>query len=518
MVSCAAVYDGSDLVFYVNGQETDRQSAGANASSTKHLVIGEDGWGNLFHGAVDEFRIHGRALLADEIAASYDVGANPLSRRFENLTNATYSYYAYVTNQSGDSAKTETRSVTIASTSDPCDGVTCSGHGDCVVTDGQASCDCEEGYHAVGLDCEEDQTTTGVSTTPLQPGDRLPVIMFMINMRGATSMATYKRVIDLCAANHFTHVMLSFWLTHIKCPTLVNDGRFRFNDAALTMAQVQELVDYIDQKGMKPVPGMRLLTHQDDRWNNLTGGVGASFPPSHEFMANKTTSNPESAELNSLLYGCIDDMLPRFIVNGRKPDYFLIGHDELAGHWPYYNDTWLTCDTYQGGYSPCIGGTGCEHIVTAEEFEDSILGLREHVTQGYGIRIMMFPDSLIQHAELGPNASRFAGHAGCEEGPGNELVQLRHRLPRDIYMMEWASGSVGFDILQDDEGFDVLFNAWPKEGAEGAMRSMVDYMLAHGHDHCGIQVTEWNDISSHMDEVAHIIQVTGDYAWNTVKQ
>jgi pectate lyase len=39
----------------------------------------------------------------------------------------------------------------------PCDGVTCSGHGDCVVTDGSAACDCTTGYHAEGLACVPDE-------------------------------------------------------------------------------------------------------------------------------------------------------------------------------------------------------------------------------------------------------------------------------------------------------------------------------------------------------------------------
>ncbi len=37
---------------------------------------------------------------------------------------------------------------------DPCNGVDCSGHGECVVIDGNtAACDCEEGFEADGLEC-----------------------------------------------------------------------------------------------------------------------------------------------------------------------------------------------------------------------------------------------------------------------------------------------------------------------------------------------------------------------------
>jgi parallel beta-helix repeat protein len=36
---------------------------------------------------------------------------------------------------------------------DPCDGVTCAGHGTCAVTAGNASCTCDGGYQAAGLTC-----------------------------------------------------------------------------------------------------------------------------------------------------------------------------------------------------------------------------------------------------------------------------------------------------------------------------------------------------------------------------
>lgn len=46
---------------------------------------------------------------------------------------------------------------------DPCAAVLCSGHGSCVVGAGdQPECDCEQGYHAVGLECVVDETCSGV--------------------------------------------------------------------------------------------------------------------------------------------------------------------------------------------------------------------------------------------------------------------------------------------------------------------------------------------------------------------
>jgi len=38
-------------------------------------------------------------------------------------------------------------------TDDPCDGVTCSGNGTCVMVEAAAECDCDAGYDAVGLEC-----------------------------------------------------------------------------------------------------------------------------------------------------------------------------------------------------------------------------------------------------------------------------------------------------------------------------------------------------------------------------
>lgn len=45
---------------------------------------------------------------------------------------------------------------------DPCSGITCSGHGRCVVIDGEPVCECDAGYEPDGLSCVP---TTGESTT-----------------------------------------------------------------------------------------------------------------------------------------------------------------------------------------------------------------------------------------------------------------------------------------------------------------------------------------------------------------
>ncbi len=43
--------------------------------------------------------------------------------------------------------------------SDPCAGVTCSGHGNCYEKDGKPACNCEQGYNAQGTNCVEEGTS-----------------------------------------------------------------------------------------------------------------------------------------------------------------------------------------------------------------------------------------------------------------------------------------------------------------------------------------------------------------------
>lgn len=64
-------YDGSDAVCYLNGVETERMSMPAINSSNDPLLIGQDGWVNVFDGVVDEVRIYDRPLSEDEIQHNY---------------------------------------------------------------------------------------------------------------------------------------------------------------------------------------------------------------------------------------------------------------------------------------------------------------------------------------------------------------------------------------------------------------------------------------------------------------
>ena len=75
------------------------------------LIIGNDGWGNVFNGKIDEVRIHRRALSPEEIKASYDAGIYRLYRNFTDLAVGSYNYQAYAQNLQGNVNQTEKRTL-----------------------------------------------------------------------------------------------------------------------------------------------------------------------------------------------------------------------------------------------------------------------------------------------------------------------------------------------------------------------------------------------------------------------
>jgi hypothetical protein len=64
-------YDGSDAWCYLNGVDKEKISMPAINSSNDPLLIGQDGWVNVFDGVVDEVRIYNRALSPSEVKQNY---------------------------------------------------------------------------------------------------------------------------------------------------------------------------------------------------------------------------------------------------------------------------------------------------------------------------------------------------------------------------------------------------------------------------------------------------------------
>jgi hypothetical protein len=65
----ACSYDGTTLKCYLNGEQTDSTPMGPIASSSTPVLIGSDGWGSDWIGAIDDVQIYSNALTADQIMA-----------------------------------------------------------------------------------------------------------------------------------------------------------------------------------------------------------------------------------------------------------------------------------------------------------------------------------------------------------------------------------------------------------------------------------------------------------------
>jgi len=175
----SVTYDGHSLVFYLDGQETDRTAVQGATRADADILVADDGWGNRFHGSIDELRIFSRALSPQEVKASWVLPprTSHLTRRFESLSQGEHHFQAFATDQAGHTLRTELRTISVLH-GDPCAGIDCSGHGQCVVVEDAAECNCDGGYHAVDLSCVPDSPY--LHGQPL-PRDRPIRILFIGN-------------------------------------------------------------------------------------------------------------------------------------------------------------------------------------------------------------------------------------------------------------------------------------------------------------------------------------------------
>jgi hypothetical protein len=70
------VFDGTSIICYLNGLQTDINQISAIKGGNAPLFIGQDGWNNVFNGIIYEVRIYNRALSSEEIKADYEAVVN----------------------------------------------------------------------------------------------------------------------------------------------------------------------------------------------------------------------------------------------------------------------------------------------------------------------------------------------------------------------------------------------------------------------------------------------------------
>jgi hypothetical protein len=120
----AIVYDGSKGYLYVDGvlDVSGNYAAGPlEHASTERFTVGMRGGGYYFNGSIDEVRIYNRALSADEIKMHYQSEFqkyNSSQYRFyinvTNLTQGTYTYYAWANDTGGLSGQSEVRTLNVS--------------------------------------------------------------------------------------------------------------------------------------------------------------------------------------------------------------------------------------------------------------------------------------------------------------------------------------------------------------------------------------------------------------------
>lgn len=108
----------TEISIYLDGKLEGVRGAtsmGNIDSPLESLTIGSMWSSYEFNGSIDEIRLWDRAISPAEINASYNSGIYRLSNNFTNLANGDYEYYAYAINETGETAKTTTHTVTIPS-------------------------------------------------------------------------------------------------------------------------------------------------------------------------------------------------------------------------------------------------------------------------------------------------------------------------------------------------------------------------------------------------------------------
>jgi len=74
----AAIFDGAEVKCYLNGVETASAAMAAIAGGASRFYLGQDGWLNVYNGAVDEMMVFARALTVEELLEVME-GASELS-------------------------------------------------------------------------------------------------------------------------------------------------------------------------------------------------------------------------------------------------------------------------------------------------------------------------------------------------------------------------------------------------------------------------------------------------------
>jgi hypothetical protein len=284
------------------------------------------------------------------------------------------------------------------------------------------------------------------------------------------SVAMIKRVVDYARAAGFNTIILQL-ADAVDFKMLVP-----VREDSLSIKQLKVAVDYARANGLRVIPEIKLLSHQEKFF-------GEKFK---ELMFNKVTYDPRNDEVYELVFSYLDRVILEL-----EPSAIHIGHDEIRG---------FTEEQREKHLSPN------ERVLPAELFLADVNRLYDYL-DSRGIEVWMWGDALLAPSEFPKMHSR--------QLKGNlDYAQLRSELPKKIFICDWHyRGTVDFLSAQAfaKEGFPVLGATWKIPPSTKAFSKYVAKMEPSGKGM--IATTWWTVRRRQWDVVKETIMTSGEVFW-----
>jgi hypothetical protein len=259
--------------------------------------------------------------------------------------------------------------------------------------------------------------------------------------------------------------------------------------AGFNSTEIKEMVRIAKQKGIKTIPALQVLSHQnggvlsqvypeymlpEPEWkagqyyrsincvevngivyscstahiSSLSNkpGYGSNWR-NYWITYNRRTRDPFNQQAEQMVFGMIDELIETFTIDGEKPEAIHILTDELSN--------WLDCPEE------------CSGMSAAEVFAMVINNVYDHIKENNpDMDIIMCADMLDEN-----------WNGGKEETPVAGAIDL---LPKDIILDDWryeATNYYGYDYANRtfpsvgkfmDKGYNVIVSSWrdPKAAEE----------------------------------------------------
>jgi len=286
--------------------------------------------------------------------------------------------------------------------------------------------------------------------------------------------AMVRRVIDLASLHNYNLLILQV-ADAVKLQSAATPPRHN----ALTSKQFSELANYARESGLRVVPEVKLLTHQEKFF-------GDSRP---ELMFNRVTYDPRKPEVYELVFEHLDEVLA---LTGSTAVH--IGHDEVKGFYPRHREKWLNPG---------------DETLPADLYVQDVRKLHEYL-QGKGIEVWMWGDMLLPKDEF-PSMHQRDLH-GEDDYQG-----IRASIPRDITIFDWHYDDRQAEFPSVDafrkDGFTVVGSTWSNPAT---VQNFSRYMADLRPPEPGMLATVWFHLRRReWDKAEAIITQSAAAYWNS---